>query len=579
VTTTDASALIGTDGAWTEFLYESGGRPFPSIFAGVDEEDHGLPVMQYAADGLPGGTYEIFASLYRSGASHGLRYYYGFAEETPKSHYVDAVGGTVGQHQHVEHSLGRVEITDGRFELYVRDADLLSGTYPFFGWAWITLIPVDASGPETHYITERHPVEERILTGEMTLAGISDAGASSAGVLASSSGQPFLVAVKVGNGRAVQWGSTDWMAHGVKGPVSGLDDLLWRSIVWAARKPFVMQCLPPLVVMRVDDASGPFGWVETANEHGLIPWLGVFLHNMDEEESNHLSLLTRAGRATASVHANAGADFFYYDHAAQTDRPDEAVAASFEEATQWHLAYDIPISRFVLPHYYEFGTNVFQGLADWGVEFVGVHMDPGRPYETGTPWITAGPYRTYESPRSCRTVSPVYYADFLTVPGHPEFDGRFFNCVTEIRDDAGYEWYPDSDVAGSVGRGVRQTVRALDSKVLAALFTHEQFIQPLDPADWDSILEGVVAELAAYEPVYVSLDHAAAYVRALHLSAIGDADHNPRTGNLVLTLTSRADLETSVTLFLDAEEGEGIREMTVDVPPFEDSTQVELILP
>ncbi len=96
VTTTDASALIGTDGAWTEFLYESGGRPFPSIFGGVDEEEHGLPVMRYAVDGLASGTYEIFATLYRSVASQGLRYYYGFSGETPKSHYVDAVGGAVG---------------------------------------------------------------------------------------------------------------------------------------------------------------------------------------------------------------------------------------------------------------------------------------------------------------------------------------------------------------------------------------------------------------------------------------------------------------------------------------------------
>ena len=43
----------------------------------------------------------------------------------------------------------------------------------------------------------------------------------------------------------------------VKGPMYGLDDLVWRSLVWAARKPFVMQGMPPLVTMRVDDVVRP----------------------------------------------------------------------------------------------------------------------------------------------------------------------------------------------------------------------------------------------------------------------------------------------------------------------------------
>ena len=67
----------------------------------------------------------------------------------------------------------------------------------------------------------------------------------------------------------------------------------------------------------------------------------------------------------------------------------------------------------------------------------------------------------------------------LTVPGHPEFDGQFFNCVTEIRDDAGYEWYPSNDVACTIDRGTRQTKRALDSMALATLFTHDQHISPI----------------------------------------------------------------------------------------------------
>ena len=570
-TTTDASDLVGTDGLWTEFHYVSGGRPFPSIFAGVDEEDYGLPVMRFYAQDVPAGEYEIIANLYTCCTGNNLRYYYGFTEETPTAHFVDTAGGTGGPDQHEEYSLGTREILDGVFEIFVKDADLMSGSYPFFGWAWIRLVPVDGSGEEAHYITARHQTGEWIDTGEMTLAGIADSGHATA--LATSLSQPFLAVTLPGEGRAVQWGSTGWMSHTVKGPVSGLDDLVWRSIVWAARKPFVMQCLPPFVTLRVDDVSGPFWWVDIANDYGLTPWMGVFLHDMDEDESAHLSSLAAEGKATASVHAFTASDFFYFNHGTAEDWPDALLASHFEEATQWHLTYDIPISCFVLPHYYEIGTNAFQGLLDWDVEFVGTMMEPGSAYVWDTPWLTVGPYRNYETPQSCRDVRPVFYADFITIPGHPELDGRFFNCATEIRDDAGYEWYPSSHVEESIGRGVRQTLRALDSKVLATLFTHEQNIQPILPNDWMDIMAGVVAELEPHGPIYVSQDHAVGYVRALHTSTLEQGLYTQQSLHLVLTFTGKADRTTVVYLFLDS--GNEISETAIDVPAFEGSIQVE----
>ena len=50
-------------------------------------------------------------------------------------------GGATGE-QHTQHSLGIVEITDNNFHLYVQDAELVSGSNGFFGWAWVRLLPV-----------------------------------------------------------------------------------------------------------------------------------------------------------------------------------------------------------------------------------------------------------------------------------------------------------------------------------------------------------------------------------------------------------------------------------------------------
>ena len=92
--------------------------------------------------------------------------------------------------------------------------------------------------------------------------------------------------------------------------------------------------------------------------------------------------------------------------------------------TNWHTSHNIPISKYVLPHYYQFGSNAFSGLINWGIECVGTQMDPDQGY--GAPWIMNGPYRLYETGGSSGGI-PMYYADYMTIPGHSEFDGRFFN--------------------------------------------------------------------------------------------------------------------------------------------------------
>ncbi|MBN1657283.1 MAG: hypothetical protein JXA93_02725 [Anaerolineae bacterium] len=555
-TTSNVGDLVPDDNQWTEFLWTS--RGYPALFAGYDETP---PLMRFYG-AVPDGEYQLIAHLYWS---HNLRYYWGYTAADPEVYSYDVTSGVSGDF--ADYELGTVTVTGGQFDLYVQNADPLTGgvEYLFYGWAWIRLVPTGAPPAEMHYITERHEAGETISTASMTMAGITLPATATS--LATSGTQPFLSVTASGLGRAVQWGSYDWMSHAVKGPVYGLDDLVWRSIVWAARKPFVMQGLPPFVTMRMDDESGPFWWIHIANEFDIKPWAGLFYHNVDATEAADLSALVHAGQATASVHAKNGA-FFYYNHGSG-DFSDGIIADNFAEATAWHTQYDIPISKFVLPHYYEFGTNVFQGLDDWGVEFVGTMMNPGNGY--GAPWVMNGPYRLYETGSSSGG-SPVYYADFMTIPGHPEFDGHFFNCVTEIRDDAGYEWYPSNDVPGSIGRGTRQTVRALDSMALATLFTHGYYPASITPDNWRAILQGITDNLAAYNPQYVTMDHACQYVRAMHTSAISGSVYNPVSRELTTTLSGSTDLPTMFYLFVD--QADSIVSILVDVPIFTGTTDV-----
>ena len=121
---------------------------------------------------------------------------------------------------------------------------------------------------EGHYVTSLQPKGNLTsLKVPITPAGLTASGSSTVLATADSTieghrklDQPLLIAAHCGEGRAVQWTSYDWARITVKGYVSGLDDLVWRSIVWAARKPFVIRGMPPFVTMRVDDAKGSDNW-------------------------------------------------------------------------------------------------------------------------------------------------------------------------------------------------------------------------------------------------------------------------------------------------------------------------------
>lgn len=90
-----------------------------------------------------------------------------------------------------------------------------------------------------HYITALHKDSStRNLFGPMSLPRMS---VSDGTVLVKAGDAPLLIAQRYGKGRIVQWTSQEWMGTEVLGPLAGLDDCLWRSIVWAARKPFAMR--------------------------------------------------------------------------------------------------------------------------------------------------------------------------------------------------------------------------------------------------------------------------------------------------------------------------------------------------
>ncbi len=440
----------------------------------------------------------------------------------------------------------------------------------------VTMPPTDPLA-KMHFITSRHPTNDTVtFRSNITMPGITNP--VTVTNVALSGGKPLVMIRKYGQGRAVQWGSYDWMVSTVLGPVDGLDDLVWRGVVWAGRKPLVMRGMPSLISFRIDDISGPLWWAHVANQVGFKPMLPVFLNDMSPALNAEIRGLVTNGNATAAVHSISSSTMFYFDHQHETAYSDSVQSNYFYLATLWHTTNGIPISKVCATHYSEIGVNAFAGLKNWGMEYVPIEVVPGtveyaQPY---APWVTNGPYRLYETPQQGQVNWPTYYADWLVVPGHPEFSNTFFNAYCEVRDiSACAEWCPDNDVAGTISRGTTMLKRNLDSMAMATLFTHEWYIHPTPCCSEGSAittnnflaeLQGITNNLAAYKPIFVTLDYASQYMRATRTARLVSADYDPGSGQVAATFAGKADL--NLTIFTYTGDDTNIVENTMVVSTF-----------
>ncbi len=376
---------------------------------------------------------------------------------------------------------------------------------------------------EKHYITEYHQAGEiQDLFGYMSVPKMKN---SNANVLISANEHPLLVVNADKPGKIVQWTSQDWMYYSILGPLGGMDDCLWRSIVWAARKPFTMQALPRIATMRVDDVAGcgrqqwdetPLYWVKTVNKYGFKPWLGLFNYNLTPEAIEELKELVTSGLATASPHAfgrpprpessmdNFEAyykyqmvpghfipeyyypdaipylseyydEFIYYDHNNRKPWPDSIAKIAFAAMDKWYEEVGpLPMSKYVIPHWGEMGTNTVSHIADkWHAEF-SVKYALDKSWGDSGFVIKTAPFNLYDESivgrpkENAQTGRASYSADFIELAGE-----KFFAFTSVISDLTGYELQPDNNVEATAERGIETLSRGLEGKSLAVLFTHE----------------------------------------------------------------------------------------------------------
>ncbi len=483
---------------------------------------------------------------------------------------------------------------------------------------------------DDHYITNYHrPGEKKELFGYMSVPRFRK---KEGQVLLTVNDYPLLVADDHSKGKVAQWTSQDWMYYSILGPMGGLDDCLWKSIVWAAKKPFVLHALPPLVTMRVDDVAGcgrqqwersPFYWIKIANKYGFKPWLGLFIYNLPPEGVQELKEIVAEGNATASPHAfgrpprkqsqkkNIHAyyahqlpddyfipdyyypkalpflsdyydEFIYFDHNNQRPWADDVSKTILRAVDDWYKEIGpLPMSRYLIPHWGEMSSNMITHLHDqWNIEFTNIreldkswgNQTPPYHLKKGQSPVKRGPFRLFDEPVVGKEKSGAMTSRASYDADFVEMGNRtFFDFSSTINDITGYEWAPDNDVKSTVERGIEILSRGLRAKAVGVLFTHESdFIYKIKPENWDTVISRISDGISGFNPVMLTTDEALKTLRAFRNSEVQSVGYNRNKNEVTIRIKGKTDVATSV--FVYTEHQGNIIEMLVEIPEFENET-------
>ena len=361
-------------------------------------------------------------------------------------------------------------------------------------------------------------------------------------VLLESDGHPALWVTRHGAGRVVQWAlSCGVWQRSVFGHCEGLDDLFWRGIVWAARKPFATLAMPPFSTAVVGDAIGAhdLAWIEPLEASGFPPHVGIFPDDIDaiSEIRGQSGFFDRAVDAMGRYAAKEMAEFspqaatwnrayLLYSRADGSEIPAPELAQRLGAVDKQFARYGVPWSRTVHPHYYQLGYQALSFLQQRGVEFTLSGQLAGETWE--------GEHRSW----AC---APYGHPGFAVAP-LPQSSGFYvvtagrshYNTTDRVRSDA-YRVRPDvyayendlmwgrtrwqnqcriDDWDAMADAAVRQARQGLHALFFACPSTREQTIAFVRLQEWQALWVEVERRLSRYERWPALYSDIAAYARA-----------------------------------------------------------------
>lgn len=402
-------------------------------------------------------------------------------------------------------------------------------------------------------------------------------GSTSTRVLAETAdGSPLVVATPLGRGRIVQWLASPklWLRQ-YFGHARGIDDLFWKGIVWAARKPLVMNAMPPFVRLRFDDCNGlwrdasDFRFVDVLNEYGHKPSLCLCMRAVTPDGAGKVRQLYERGLAELAPHTlRPGTSIFYGDdHGEYTE---EQLREILAEVDRLFAAWGVTPSKILSDHDHEYSPRVLPLLKERGICFkMNITLPGERWTDVHTDWRPA----PYGSMDYALDYLPGNRDLFVVFNHHPSFeyaraylpDGRFLynraggfgpykwdflNGLTTYRQER-----EQNDVEAAAQRLAAHTRLGLDSLFFGGSITHSHFTQQLSEGEWRALLERYERLTARYQKLNVGYDEIAEYARSKVDSHLAYAEVDEVSGAIRCTLVGETSVPLRLSIFRDADEG------------------------
>lgn len=384
---------------------------------------------------------------------------------------------------------------------------------------------------------------------------------------------PAAFAARWGSGRAVQWlvNPRLWRA-GALGHLGGLDDLFWRGIVWAVRKPFAANMIPPFVTMSFDDCSGrhDFRYLDACKRHGFTPLVSLFLDNIQEQHFETLRRRALAGEILLNTHSPDYYTLQYWDFGVM-DYSEERIRQLFEREDDFYRRLGAGPCRVAVCHFGEMGLRALPFLKQRDRRFLRsptqlsvLRADQSLESVTDGYWPFGSTERFYDyapddhSLYFCASFNARHLADFLT------------GATLWLRES------PHNDLEMASRQGAAQICGGLADGFFGDLLTHEQKLQVLTLEEWDQIVAGVARRIERFETVPSNHDEISSYVKAKDESWIAQAetsrDRDDGRGARCL-LRGRAEHSLRLSLFADADDG--VERHYLETPAFAGETIAE----
>jgi hypothetical protein len=414
---------------------------------------------------------------------------------------------------------------------------------------------------------------------------------------------PLILATQTSGGRAVDFTTYDFMHPDRFGFMMGIDDLIWRSLVWAARKPFILRGYPRFYAPQMDDEVVGWGtrlqdlWNpaytgNVAADGTGGPWkitAMAQLVNLQPGGQDRTDAIgdENAGYLKIGFHTNTGiseGDLYWNPQSPDplTDAQWQSNLASALQVIQGEGGADTlpPLSKSMVPHFWNLSNNVGYDLWNsFGTRYITEIQQPGAYYNYGPPKLPSmrlwtHPFRIYELPPT--GVNPneeytLYSADFLTVgstAGLPPV--KFFTFTTQLLGnnfpsfDA--RWPNDSQaisVQESVNNFTEYAWRFWSGMAPVQMYNHDggSFEVSTEPERQQAITQ-ISSFLNSKSVRHVFMENLGAYMCARVTSVLSAAQASPTT--LTLNFSGNAtDMDGNLVptnLYIFYGDNEGIQQ-------------------